>query len=587
MQALTKKTLQIYAQHAGKYPWLMMGLLLTLLATSAAELLAPLLYKQFFDILSQNEIARDLRVPMLIGVIGWLAMLSVLNWGFRRATALLTRNFQTQVVADLEVTSFKYLMGHSYSFFSDRMSGALARKGSKFAYGFEGIADIIEYNVIPTVTRMVVILVVLSWYSYWMGLVVVAWLVVFLVASYRHAQRKLRHDVEMSRTDTLASGHAADCISNQSNVKIFSSLKAETTRFQQLLAERTLALRKSWRLSEAMDAVGGMFMVTLEIAILYLAVQLWRDGSFTVGDFALIQAYLIQIFDRIWGLGRMILQLNRHFGNAEEMAEIFDTPHGVVDVPKAKSLVVTKGVVEFKGVGFAYNETRTVFNDLNLTIAAGEKVGIVGYSGAGKSSLMSLLFRFHDVSQGSITIDGQNIAHVTQDSLRKMISLVPQDPLLFHRSLKDNIRYARPNATDAEVAKAAKLAHCDEFIEVLPERYEALVGERGVKLSGGERQRVAIARAIIKDAPILVLDEATSSLDSHSESMIQDALQKLMKGRTTLVIAHRLSTIMKMDRIIVMQQGKIVEVGTHHELIERPKGIYAKLWKLQAGGFIP
>lgn len=491
------------------------------------------------------------------------------------------------MVSDLEVASFKYLMGHSYNFFSNRMSGALARKGFKFATAFESISDIVQDNILPTVLRVGVILAVLSWYSYWMGLVMVVWIGVFFFASYRHSQRKLKHDIEVSRIDTLASGHAADCISNQSNIKIFGSLNTEVGRFQNLVNERMTAFRKSWKMSEEMDAVGGVFMVTLEIAILYIAVQLWREGNFSVGDFALIQAYLIQIFDRIWMLGRVMLRLNRYLGDAQEMAEIFDTPHGVKDKPKATTLTVTKGVVEFKGVGFTYNETRTVFNNLNLTIAAGEKVGIVGYSGAGKSSLMSLLFRFYDLTEGTISIDGQNIADVSQNSLRKAIALVPQDPLLFHRSLKENIRYAKQNTSEAEVVRAAKLAHCDEFIEVLPETYDALVGERGVKLSGGERQRVAIARAIIKDAPILVLDEATSSLDSHSEAMIQDALQKLMKGRTTLVIAHRLATIMKMDRIIVMESGKIVEMGTHHALITKPRGVYAKLWKLQAGGFIP
>jgi ATP-binding cassette subfamily B protein len=257
----------------------------------------------------------------------------------------------------------------------------------------------------------------------------------------------------------------------------------------------------------------------------------------------------------------------------------------VVDKPKAREFKFKHGAIEFSKVGFTYKEGVDVLSDFSLNIKPGEKVALIGSSGGGKSTIVKLLFRFFDIQKGRISIDSQDISTVTQDSLRKNLSLVPQDPILFHRSLMENIRYGKPEASEEEVVEASRVAHCHEFISGFPQGYETLVGERGVKLSGGERQRVAIARAVLKNAPILVLDEATSSLDSESEMLIQDALKKLMKGKTVIVIAHRLSTIMQMDRIIVIDGGKIVEEGKHKELLKAQEGIYQKLWNIQAGGF--
>ncbi len=267
------------------------------------------------------------------------------------------------------------------------------------------------------------------------------------------------------------------------------------------------------------------------------------------------------------------------------MTELLLTPHEVQDAPEAGKLQVRGGEIEFRKVNFGYYDRLPVLKNFNLKINAGERAALIGPSGGGKSTIAKLLFRFHDLRDGEILIDGQNIARVTQDSLRENLAFVPQEPILFHRSLMENIRYGKRNAANAEVIRAAKLAHAHEFITSFPQGYDTLVGERGIKLSGGERQRVAIARAILKNAPILVLDEATSSLDSESEMLIQDALKKLMEGRTAIVVAHRLSTIMQMDRIIVIDGGKIIEEGKHEELLKARKGLYQKLWGIQAGGF--
>jgi ABC-type multidrug transport system fused ATPase/permease subunit len=287
----------------------------------------------------------------------------------------------------------------------------------------------------------------------------------------------------------------------------------------------------------------------------------------------------------MWDMGRVVRRVYGALADADEMVEILNTPHEVQDVRNAKELQVDKGRITFENVFFSYSKTRRILKGMDLEIKPSEKIALVGPSGAGKSTITKLLFRFYDVERGKIRIDDQRINKVTQESLRENLALVPQEPILFHRTIMDNIRYGRRDATDEEVIEAAKKAHAHEFIDNLPEGYDTFVGERGVKLSGGERQRVAIARAILKDAPILVLDEATSSLDSESEALIQDALETLMKDKTTIVIAHRLSTIMKMDRIIVVEDGKVSMTGTHKQLLARKDNIYKKLWEIQAGGF--
>jgi ATP-binding cassette subfamily B protein len=331
--------------------------------------------------------------------------------------------------------------------------------------------------------------------------------------------------------------------------------------------------------------VQGIFALIIEVGLLAGAVFLWQSGVITVGDFVLIQVYIIGLVSRIWGIGGSMRRLFSSFADAHEMIEIFETPYSVADAPDAKRLSVTAGGISMEDVSFSFTGERGVFEGFSLAVRAGEKVALVGPSGAGKSTVTKLLLRMYDVAEGAIRIDGQDIRTVTQDSLRENISFVPQEPILFHRSLKENIRYGRPDATDEQVIEAAKKAHCHEFISKLPLGYDTHVGERGVKLSGGERQRVAIARAILKDAPILILDEATSALDSESEALIQDALHVLMEGKTVIVIAHRLSTIMTMDRIVVIENGKIAAEGTHDDLVAQG-GLYQKLWSIQAGGFL-
>ena len=322
------------------------------------------------------------------------------------------------------------------------------------------------------------------------------------------------------------------------------------------------------------------------VALLYVLITRWQAGLVTSGDFVFIFYTSFNVMIRIWHLSMEMPTIFKEIGVAKQALSIITPPHGVSDKPDATSLTVTKGEIVFENVRFQYRAGKDIFKDKNITIKAGQKVGLVGFSGSGKSTFVNLLLRFYDIDGGRILIDGQNIADVTQDSLRQNIAMIPQDTSLFHRSLMDNIRYGRLDATDEEVITVSKKAYCHDFIQDMPDQYNALVGERGVKLSGGQRQRIAVARAILKDAPILILDEATSSLDSLTEEHIQASLQDLMDGRTTIVIAHRLSTLSDMDRILVFKDGEIIEDGTHDDL-RANGGHYETLWTMQVGGFLP
>ena len=394
------------------------------------------------------------------------------------------------------------------------------------------------------------------------------------------------YNVQVAAADSRTTGTFADLIANQNAISLFSAFSEERGRVHEVTAAQAKITKFTWYLGNAFDAVQSALIFIAEFFIFYWAIQLWSKGGITVGTFVLVQIYFIQLAAQLWDFGRIIRSVYEIYADSKEMVEILELPHEVKDVPGAEALVADRGRIDFEQVTFNFAGARKVLDAISLTIPAGQKVALAGASGAGKTTLVRLLMRLYDVGQGEIRIDNTDIRSVTLDSLHEAIAAVPQDPVLFHRTLMDNIRYGRPDATDAEVMMAAKLAHCDEFVDTLPEKYDTFVGERGVKLSGGERQRVAIARAILKNAPILILDEATSSLDSHSEALIQDALDTLMEGKTVLVIAHRLSTIRKMDRILVIEEGKIREDGSHAELLKDENSLYRRLWELQAGGFI-
>ena len=369
-------------------------------------------------------------------------------------------------------------------------------------------------------------------------------------------------------------------------VKTFAANKTEFKSFQLLSEDAREKTKKAWFFANRIDTLQGLLNFFVQSTVFYTLVRLWLNGSISAGTVVLIQAYMGLIFDRLWDLGNSLTRFMKSAAEMQEMVDIFEMPIDVLDPTHPETSRMHQGHIVFDDVSFAYSEGRTIFEHLNLDVKQGERIGLVGHSGAGKSTITKLLLRFTDVTGGAIRIDDQDIRNVTQDDLHRALSYVPQEPVLFHRTIHENIAYGSPDATLEEVIEAAKRAHAHEFISTLDKGYDTYVGERGVKLSGGERQRIAIARAILKNAPVLLLDEATSALDSHSEVLIQDAFGELMKGKTTIVIAHRLATIQKMDRIIVMESGQLVEEGTHASLVANPESRYKQLWDLQAGGFI-
>lgn len=585
MQENTKSTLKIYWQHASKHPWLGLVVLLSTVGAALTDVIAPLYYKKFFDALAGGEPGAVI-AKILISILFIIAGLNLLQWIFWRISTYAAVYFQTEILADLSNTCFKYLHRHSHSFFNNNFVGSLVKRVNWFTRAFEGLADKATFNLLPLVVNIIVVIAVLTYKNAWLGLIMVIWLAIYLVINWFLVKYKLQFDIRRSAAESETTAVLADTVTNQSNVKLFGGYWREVNLYGQVVNKLRELRVLTWNLNNLTEAVQAFLMFVLELGIFYYGIMLWQKGQFTIGDFVLLQSYFLIVFSKIWDFGRIVRQIYQDLADAEEMTAILNTPHQIVDAPGAQPLTARAARIDFKDVSFNYHETRQIIKNFNLTISPGEKLGLVGSSGAGKTTIVKLLLRMYDLSGGKILVDGQNIAQVTQESLWQNISLVPQDPILFHRSLMENIRYGKPEASDEEVFTAAKLAHCHEFIIGFPEGYNTFVGERGVKLSGGERQRVAIARAILRGAPILVLDEATSSLDSESERLIQAALDNLMKGKTVIVIAHRLSTIMKMDRIVVVENGQIVEEGSHSALLKKHGGLYKKLWEFQAGGFL-
>ena len=539
-------------------------------------------YLKLWDVLSTSDFSV---VETAKSIIIFVLVLKLFAWVMRRTAGFSLAYFESKVKAGLREQAFSYMIGHSHSFFANNFSGSLTQKISKYANAFEKLTDRISQDGLPLLVRsvgmVIAVYTLLPKYSYIFGI----FCFVFLLTAFIYTRYKLKYDVLASIADSKTTGVLADAIGNHSSIQFFTGYKYEKKYAGEIIEEQQKATIFNWYLWEGLTVIQSFYIVITEFIIFWIAIGDWQISLITLPVMILLQTYFVRLGDNLWSFASIVRTYYDGIANAQEMALIFDTPYEITDKP-TEIIKNTKGEVVFDNVTYVYkNNNSKVLDNFLLTIPAGQKVAIVGSSGAGKTTFVRLLMRLFNLTGGKITIDGVDISEISQENLREQISFVPQDPVLFHRTLMENIRYGKRDATDEEVLMAAHLAHCDDFIEQLPLKYETYVGERGVKLSGGERQRVAIARAILKNAPILILDEATSSLDSHSESLIQDALIRLIKGKTTIVIAHRLSTIRQMDRIIVIEKGKIIEDGKHEELSNKKGGIYKKLWDLQASGF--
>jgi ATP-binding cassette subfamily B protein len=553
--------------------------LICLILTKVASVYLPFILKDVVDVLDQQKENRIYLVPFGLVAAYGLVRLSVVLFAEIRDT--LFGRVTERAIRRIGLKVFKHLHALDLDFHLNRQTGGLSRDIDRGNSGVSFLMRFMIFNIIPTLLEIVMVIVILFVnYGIWFALVTGLSIVSYIAYSVKATNWRTEFIREANKADSSSNTRAIDSLLNYETVKYFTNEEYEANAYDKQLADWEKAKTKN-RLSLFALNGGQAFIISASMtAMLGLASYQVTHGEMTLGDFVLINAFMMQLFIPLNFLGFVYREIKGSLANIEHMFGLLKKMPKVTDIDNAPSLNLQGGEVRFNNVSFAYNEQRPIIKDISFSIKLGQKVAVVGESGSGKSTLVKLLFRFYDVVDGNITIDDQAIDQVSQHSLRKNIGIVPQDTVLFNDTLYENIKYGNTSATKKEVEEAIKLSHLSEFIESLPDGYETKVGERGLKLSGGEKQRVAIARTILKNPAILVFDEATSSLDSHSEQAILKAIKAVTEGHTSLVIAHRLSTIVDADNIIVMNQGEIVEQGNHQSLIER-KGQYYKMWELQ------
>ena len=553
---------------------------------AACTMLLPYAIKEIIDAV---VMAREKGVDVFDAAAGPLWLFAGLNLGivlFSRASGAVLVMTGPRLRARIRQSLFSYLQHHSHRYFVSHFAGSLANRIAEVSMGAMHALWTVTFDFYPLIIKSAVALVILFNASPDLAGVLSLWLAVYVYVSFVLAKRCRVYAQDFAEARSRVTGKVVDSVTNVMNAKMFARRKFEEQYLTESINhEVDHALRTYWYM-EKLRWFQFMAAFVLMVGMVGYALRIWSQGEMTVGEFSMVASLAIMLIEAARGLSRTFLEFFEYLGNIAEGVSIFIQPHEIIDRPDAPRLEVCEGEIAFRDVDFAYPEGHQVFEQLSVTIEPRQHVGLVGFSGSGKSTFVNLILRLFEPTGGAILIDGQNILEVTQDSLRENISMIPQDPMLFHRSLMENIRYGRLDATDEEVIEAAKKAHAHEFIQQTEQGYDSLVGERGVKLSGGQRQRIAIARAILKDSPILILDEATSALDSVTEKKIQQGLDYLMRDKTVLVIAHRLSTISHLDRILVFHEGRIVEDGRHDELLAL-EGHYNRLWQMQAGGFLP
>jgi ATP-binding cassette subfamily B protein len=525
--------------------------------------------KYLVDTLSQGASAG---VWMAFGLLGALIAADNLLW---RVASWIANGTFVGVTGDLRRDLFRHLTGHSPSYFADRLPGTLTSRVTATSNAIFTAENMVVWNVLPPCAATVAAIALVTTVSLPMagGLAIIAGIMVYLMFRLAAAGRPLHHD--FASKAAAVDGEMFDVVGNMPLVRAFSGFSREHRRFDATVGREMEARRRSLFYLEKLRIFHAVVTIVLALGMLIWGIMLWQEGAATTGDVVLVCTLALSVLHATRDLAVALVDITQHIARLSEAVATLLVPHELRDHPEAEPLVRRGAAVKFEHVAFGYAGGADIFQDLNLSFRPGERIGLVGHSGGGKSTVFALLQRFYDPQGGRILIDGQDIARVTQDSLRDTIGIVPQDISLFHRSVLENIRYGRPEATEDEVMQAAFEARCD-FIEDLPEGIRTIVGDRGVKLSGGQRQRIAIARAFLKNAPLLLLDEATSALDSESEEIIREALGRLMKGRTVVAIAHRLSTVRNFDRIVVMQDGRVMQDGAP-DLLLRREGLYRKL----------
>lgn len=553
---------------------------------AACAILLPYAIKQMMDAVAN---AKANNIDVWANVENSLWLFGLLNLGivlFSRASGSLLVMLGPSLRRLVRRELFAYLQNHSQRYFLSHFAGSLANRISEVSMSVAHTIWTVLFDFWPLMISFTVSLVLLINVNLDLALTLGAWILAYILISFLLALRCRHYAQNYAKARSLVSGKIVDSVTNIMNAKLFARRDYERTYLEDYLDQEVDSARKTFWFMERIRWFQFTAAMILMLGIIGYALKIWTEDAMTVGEFAMAASLSLMLIEQARGLSRRFLEFFEYTGNINDGVSRIVKPHEVTDSDAAKPLVVSKGTIQFKKIDFSYVKNTPLFSNLNISIKAGEKVGLVGFSGSGKSTLLNLMLRLFEPQFGTILIDQQNIQSVSQESLRDSIAMIPQDPMLFHRSLIENIRYGRLNATDEEVIEAAKKAHAHEFIIESEEGYQSLVGERGVKLSGGQRQRIALARAILKNASILLLDEATSALDSVTERHIQESLAYLMHDKTVMVIAHRLSTLSHLDRIIVFHHGQVIEEGSHAQLLQLD-GHYAKMWSMQAGGFLP
>jgi ATP-binding cassette subfamily B protein len=554
------------------------------LGSTLADVFTPFYAGKLVDAVSRGAAADELIWNAAMAAFVTLTALSAGAVVLRHIAFNEIIHLTLKMMSDIAADAFARVQRFSTDWHANSFAGSTVRKVTRGMWALDVLNDTLLIALLPSIVMLVGSTILLGWHWPLMGLLVAGGSLIYVALTVSLSLFFVAPAASLANSwDTRLGGSLADAISCNSVVKAFGAEGREDGRLARVTAKWRSRTNRTWWRGTINGTTQGAFLLVLRAAVIGFAIVLWSRGEASAGDVAFVLTSFFVLQGYLRDIGMHVRNLQRSVNDMEELVDIHADPLGVRDVANAPEIAIEEGRIAFENVTFHYGRhTTPLYRDFSLHIKAGERVGLVGHSGSGKTTFVKLIQRLYDVTGGRILIDGQDISQVQQASLRSQLAIVQQEPILFHRSLAENIAYARPGASQADIERAARLASAHDFITALPKGYGTLVGERGVKLSGGERQRVAIARAFLADAPILIFDEATSSLDSESEVLIQQAMERLMVGRTTLVIAHRLSTVRSLDRLLVFDRGKVVEEGDHAALIRRDGGIYRRLFERQA-----
>ena len=580
-----RMVVKYFIKKSMKYKWFVLLNIIGMLLISLVWIYSPLYLTKFVDIFALTGIEKSELIKMALKILIIVMSLDVVYFIWRRLVWYPTFKHELWVMKDIYEECFLYIHKHSYRFFTNNLSGSLIKKITKLAGAYETVADVFIFQILRIIIFIPLAIAILFKENLLLWTIFIAFIICYISLQIIFFNIWKKYEIISNERDSKATWELSDTIINNYNISIFSTLLYEFRKFSKTIWETMKFRWKRRKISERAFATSWVLTWLFTFWALYISLKAWWNWLIQASVVILVQMYLVKITNELSNIRYILKALSRTLWESKEMLEILNTPHEIQDHTD-KKLKIWHGKIDFENVTFNYIDGKNVFDGLNLSIKPGEKVAIVWASGSWKTTLIKLLFRFFDIQWWKISIDWQDISQVAQDSLREQLSMVPQDPILFHRTIKENIAYWKRNATEQEIIAAAKMAKCHDFISSLKDGYESFVWERWIKLSWWERQRIAIARAILENKSILVMDEATSSLDSESEKYIQDAMDEVMKNKTCIVIAHRLSTIAKMDKIIVMDNWKIIEKWSHNVLIQNENWVYHKLWSIQSWWFL-